>query len=70
MSVKVSARVMPVLDAPEGDLPFRRVEFEGLTATAYVEENGNFSRIAWSMRAKGVKSPAPHATPRTDKAVA
>lgn len=74
MTVKVSAKVMPVLDRHEGDLPFRPVRFTGMTATAYVEETGNFSRIAWSLRATEVSTPpAPagsSAAQRSDKAVA
>ena len=57
MTVKVGAKVQPVLDKAEGDLPFRPVEFTGMTATAYIEESGNFSRIAWSLRASGVSNP-------------
>jgi hypothetical protein len=70
MTVKVSAKVQPVLDKAEGDLPFRSVEFSGMTATAYIEENGNFSRIAWSLRAKGVTSSGARTAPRGDKAAA
>lgn len=73
MTVKVSAKVMPVLERHEGDLPFRPVRFSGMTATAYIEEAGNFSRIAWSLRAKDVLSPppaAPASAQRSDKAVA
>jgi hypothetical protein len=57
MAVKVAAAVQPVLPpAPEG-LPFRPVEFDRMTATAYVEETGNFSRVAWSLRAGEVRAP-------------
>src|SRR5680860_99758 len=57
MTVKVSATVQPVLDRAEGEMPFRPVEFSEMTATAYIEESGNFSRIAWSLRARGVSNP-------------
>lgn len=69
MTIKVAARVQPVLDkAPEGQ-PFRPVAFQGLTATAYIEENGNFSRVAWSMRASSVSDAHTKSTARTnDKA--
>ncbi|SDR75550.1 hypothetical protein SAMN04488570_0277 [Nocardioides scoriae] len=73
MTVKVSAKVMPVLDRHEGELPFRPVRFAGMTATAYVEDTGNFSRIAWSLRAKEVTTPSTPASgsaQRSDKAVA
>jgi hypothetical protein len=57
MAVKVAATVQPVLPpAPDG-LPFRPVEFDRMTATAYVEETGNFSRVAWSLRAGEVRAP-------------
>jgi hypothetical protein len=68
MAVKVAAAVQPVLPpAPDG-LPFRPVEFDKMTATAYVEETGNFSRVAWSLRAREVRAPAGSAA-RTAPAV-
>lgn len=70
MTIKVSAKVQPVLDKPEGDSPFRQVEFDGMTATAYIEEVGTFSRVSWSLRAQGVKTSTPRAAARTDKAAA
>jgi hypothetical protein len=58
MAVKVTAKVQPVM--PEGlpGLPFTPVEFDKLTATAYVEEKGDFSTIAWSLRAGDVRAPS------------
>ena len=47
-----------------------QLEFDKMTATAYIEENGNFSRIAWSLRASDVRPPAKGAKPATDKAAA
>jgi hypothetical protein len=58
MAVKVAAAVQPVLPAAPEGLPFRPVEFDRMTATAYVEETGNFSRVAWSLRAGEVRAPA------------
>lgn len=58
MTVKITARVQPVLPASLDGLPFTPVEFEGLTATAYIEDNGNFSRLAWSLRAKDIREPS------------
>ena len=71
MTVKVAAKVQPVLERPQNGLPFCPVEFEGMTATAYVEDNGNFSRIAWSLRASEVREAgkAPQ-KPAPEKAVA
>ena len=58
MSVKITARVQPVLPEGLSGLPFTPVEFDKLTATAYIEENGDFSKIAWSLRASEVRAPA------------
>lgn len=58
MTVKITARVQPVLPASLDGLPFTPVEFDGLTATAYIEDNGNFSRLAWSLRASDVREPS------------
>src|SRR5690242_15963786 len=57
ISVKIPAAVQPVLPARTEGTPFRQVEFEKLLATAYVEQNGDFSRVAWSFRASGVREP-------------
>lgn len=71
MTVKVSAKVQPVLPAAENGTPFRPVEFDHMTATAYIEENGNFSRVAWSLRASDVRSPSKGGSrPGADKAAA
>ena len=58
MSVKITARVQPVLPEALSGLPFTPVEFDKLTATAYIEESGDFSKIAWSLRASEVHAPA------------
>jgi hypothetical protein len=58
LSVKLLAKVQPVLPDTIAGLPFRPVEFEGLTATPYVAETGNGrARLAWSFRATGVRAP-------------
>ncbi len=44
-------------EAAEG-VPFRPVEFDRMTATAYIEENGDFRRVAWSLRAAEVRAPS------------
>ena len=67
MSVKVLARVQPVLPEALSGLPFTPVEFEKLTATAYIEESGDFSRIAWSLRAGEVRAPSRAAKPAPEK---
>ena len=77
ISVKIPAAVQPVLPALTDGTPFRQVEFEKLLATAYVEQNGDFSRVAWSFRASGVhepsqrtKTPAGQAKSTSESAVA
>lgn len=58
MTVKLTAKVQPVLPSSLDGLPFTPVEFDSLTATAYIEDNGNFQKLAWSLRAGGVKEPS------------
>jgi hypothetical protein len=64
VAVKISAKVQPVLPERLSGLPFTPVEFDKLTATAYIEEKGDFSNIAWSLRAADVRAPA-----RTNRAI-
>ena len=68
MSVKITARVQPVLPEALSGLPFTPVEFDKLTATAYIEANGDFSRIAWSLRASEVRAPSRAARQVPEKA--
>lgn len=57
--VKFAAKVQPIPPENTGDLPFRPVEFDGLSALPYVETTGNnFSRIAWSLRAEDMRAPS------------
>lgn len=65
MSVKITARVQPVLPESLAGLPFTPVEFDRMTATAYIEENGDFSKIAWSLRAAEVRAPSRGTKPAT-----
>jgi hypothetical protein len=57
LSIKILAKVQPVLPEPMPGLPFTPVEFEGLTATAYVSDSNGRPRLAWSFRAQGVRAP-------------
>lgn len=57
INVKISARQQPVPPANPDGLPFIPVEFEGLTLTPWVDDNGQFPRLAWSYRAKGMTAP-------------
>jgi hypothetical protein len=70
MSVKITAKVQPVLPEALSGLPFSPVEFDRLTATAYIEEKGDFSSIAWSLRAADVRAPARSVKPVPEKASA
>ena len=70
MTVKVQAAVQPVLDTKSESGPFTPVEFSDMTATAYVDDNGNFSRLAWSLRAKGVSNPATRSGTRSSEKAA
>jgi hypothetical protein len=57
VTVKIAAKHQPIPpEAPPG-LPFRPVEFEGLTVTPYVQETGGRPRVAYSLRATGMRAP-------------
>lgn len=57
VTIKLLAKVQPVLPENKTGLPFTPVAFERMTATPYVAENGNRSSLAWSFRAKNVTAP-------------
>jgi hypothetical protein len=52
VKVKIAAPVQPVLPEALSGMPFRPVEFDGMTVTPYVNDKG---RIAYSFRAAGVR---------------
>jgi hypothetical protein len=57
--VKLLAPVQPVPPEAAPGVPFRPVEFEGLTATPYVATTASGrGRLAWSFRATGMRAPA------------
>ena len=57
--VKVLAPVQPVPPVAAVGVPFRPVEFDGLTATPYVQTTASGrARLAWSFRATGMRAPA------------
>ena len=80
VKVKVAAQVQPVLPSPAAGSPFTAVEFEGLTATPYVDasrcQGGKDkcgARLAYSLKATGVRAPSrgltrPAPEPRKDAA--
>ena len=56
--VKITAPVQPVPPESAPGLPFRPVEFEGLTAMPYVQTTvGGRGKLAWSFRATGMRAP-------------
>ena len=67
VKVKIAAQVQPVLPPPAPGSPFTPVEFDGLTATPYVDtgrcqgNNGKGkcgARQAYSLKATGVRAPS------------
>ncbi|MGL5823708.1 MAG: plasmid replication, integration and excision activator [Nocardioides sp.] len=63
VTVKIAATHQPVPPKNETGLPFTLVEFTGLTAMPYVEENPNGrDRLAWSFRADGMVAPGASAS--------
>ncbi|MFC5996021.1 plasmid replication, integration and excision activator [Pseudonocardia hispaniensis] len=70
VTVKIAASHQPIPPEAMAGLPFRPVEFDGLTVTPYVNDNGGRARIAYSLRATGMRAPqlgsgksAPRANP-------
>jgi hypothetical protein len=61
--VKISAPVQPVPPEAVAGLPFRPVEFAGLTVTPYVDDKRN--RVAYSVRARGMRAPGRTTSTRT-----
>jgi hypothetical protein len=56
--VKVLSPVQPVPPETAPGVPFRPVEFEGLTATPYVATTSmGRSKLAWSFKATGMAAP-------------
>jgi hypothetical protein len=64
VKVKVAAQVQPVLPPPVPGSPFTAVEFEGMTATPYVDASrcqGHgrcAAKQAYSLKATGVRAPS------------
>jgi hypothetical protein len=67
VKVKIAAPVQPVLPSPAPGSPFTAVEFEGLTATPYVDasrckggkdKDKCAARLAYSLKATGVRAPS------------
>ena len=65
VKVKIAAQVQPVLPSPAPGQPFTPVEFDGMTATPYVDtgrcQGGKdkcAARQAYSLKATGVRAPS------------
>ena len=64
VKVKIAAQVQPVLPSPAPGSPFTAVEFDGMTATPYVDAgrcqgHGRCAaRQAYSLKATGVRAPS------------
>jgi hypothetical protein len=57
VTVKIAARHQPIPPEAVAGVPFRPVEFEGLTVAPYVNESGGRPRVAYSLRATGMRAP-------------
>jgi hypothetical protein len=57
VTVKILAPVQPVPPEAAPGLPVRPVEFDGMTVTPYLNENGGRPRVAYSLRATGMRAP-------------
>ncbi len=55
---------MPVPPPMLDGLPFRPVEFDGLTITPYVAEGAGRPRVAYSIRARAMRPPAGRPAPK------
>ena len=66
VTVKIAATHQPVPPEAAAGLPFRPVEFDGLTITPYVQENGSRPRVAYSFRAAGMRAPG-HQRPASNQ---
>lgn len=58
VTVKILAPVQPVPPEAAAGMPIRPVEFDGMTVTPYLNENGGRPRVAYSLRATGMRSPS------------
>ena len=62
VTVKIAAKHQPIPPEAAPGVPFRPVEFDGLTVTPYVNESGGRPRVAYSLRAAGMRAPQTGAT--------
>jgi hypothetical protein len=67
VSVKIAAEVQPVPPESLPGLPFRPVEFDGMTLTPYLDERRSRPRVAYSLRATGMRPPKTGVKPSAAK---
>ncbi|SIC45795.1 plasmid replication, integration and excision activator [Mycobacteroides abscessus] len=65
VTVKFAAPTQPTAPTNSSGTPFTPVVLEDLVALPYIERSGDFSRIAWSFRASGMKAPGKPSTTTT-----
>jgi hypothetical protein len=63
VSVKFLAKQQPVPPENKTPFPWTPVEFKGLTALAWIDDNGPRPRIAWSYRADEMVAPSRNGSP-------
>jgi hypothetical protein len=57
VTVKIAAKFQPVPPENKTPFPWTPVEFVGLTALPYVDDNGTRPRLAWSYKADDLCAP-------------
>ncbi|MFI2361901.1 plasmid replication, integration and excision activator [Promicromonospora sp. NPDC019610] len=57
VTVKIAAPVQPVPPTNNTPFPWTPIEFVGLTALPYVDDNGTRPRLAWSYKAEDLCEP-------------
>jgi hypothetical protein len=67
VTVKIAADVQPVPPEALPGLPFRPVEFDGLSITPYLDERRTRPRVAYSLRATAMLSPKAASRPQAAK---
>jgi hypothetical protein len=65
--VKIAAEVQPVPPEALPGLPFRPVEFDGVTITPYLDERRSRPRVAYSLRATAMRPPRTGVKPHAAK---
>lgn len=67
VTVKLLAQHQPVPPSNETPFPFTPVEFVGLSALPWIDDNGaGRARIAWSFRAEGFAAPGQGASGKSE----